>query len=55
MTGLASTAHGAYRQIVYDNPRFIAYFHAATPEREIGLAPIGSRPGRANRRTACPR
>ena len=46
MDGLASTAHGVYRRIVYDNPRFLEYFHAATPEREIGLAPIGSRPAR---------
>ena len=46
MNDLASTAHGVYRRIVYDDPRFIDYFHAATPEREIGLAPIGSRPAR---------
>jgi phosphoenolpyruvate carboxylase len=46
MQRLASTAHDTYRRIVYDDPRFIEYFHAATPEREIGLAPIGSRPAR---------
>ena len=46
MDGLASTAHDVYRQTVYDNPRFIDYFRAATPEREVGLAPIGSRPAR---------
>jgi phosphoenolpyruvate carboxylase len=46
MQRLASTAHDTYRQIVYDDARFIEYFHAATPEREIGLAPIGSRPAR---------
>ena len=46
MQRLASTAHATYRKIVYDDPRFIDYFHAATPEREIGLAPIGSRPAR---------
>jgi phosphoenolpyruvate carboxylase len=44
MDRLASTAHGVYRGIVYDDPGFIAYFQAATPAREIGLAPIGSRP-----------
>ena len=32
--------------MVYDDPRFVEYFRAATPEREIGLAPIGSRPAR---------
>jgi phosphoenolpyruvate carboxylase len=35
-----------YRQVVYDDPRFIDYFRTATPEHEIGLAPIGSRPAR---------
>ena len=46
MERLAGTAHGIYREVVYDDPRFIDYFRAATPEREIGLAPIGSRPAR---------
>jgi phosphoenolpyruvate carboxylase len=46
MERLASTAHGVYRGIVYDDPRFLEYFHAATPERELGLVPIGSRPAR---------
>ena len=46
MERLSSTAHAAYRQVVYEDPRFIEYFRAATPEREIGLAPIGSRPAR---------
>ena len=46
MERLASRAHGAYRSIVYDDPRFVEYFQAATPAREIGLAPIGSRPAR---------
>lgn len=46
MERLSSTAHGAYRGVVYDDPRFIEYFQAGTPAREIGLAPIGSRPAR---------
>lgn len=46
MDRLAATAHAVYRRAVYDDPRFIGYFRAATPEREIGLAPIGSRPAR---------
>jgi phosphoenolpyruvate carboxylase len=46
MARLAGTAHGVYRQVVYDDPRFIEYFRAATPEREVALAPIGSRPAR---------
>jgi phosphoenolpyruvate carboxylase len=46
MDRLAETAHGVYREVVYGNPRFIDYFRAATPEREIALVPIGSRPAR---------
>jgi phosphoenolpyruvate carboxylase len=46
MDRLAADAHGVYRQTVYDDPRFLDYFRTATPEREIGLAPIGSRPAR---------
>ena len=46
MDRLATTAHGVYRQVVYDNPHFVEYFRAATPERGLGLAPIGSRPAR---------
>ena len=46
MERLARTAHGVYREVVYDDPQFIDYFRAATPERELGLAPIGSRPSR---------
>ena len=46
MDRLATRAHDVYRQIVYDDPDFIAYFRTATPEREVGLVPIGSRPAR---------
>jgi phosphoenolpyruvate carboxylase len=46
MDRLASTAHAVYRGMVYDEPRFVEYFQTATPAREIGLAPIGSRPAR---------
>lgn len=46
MDRLAADAHAVYRKVVYDDPRFIDYFYAATPEREIGLVPIGSRPAR---------
>ena len=46
MDGLASKAHDVYRHIVYDDPDFIAYFRSATPEAEVGLVPIGSRPAR---------
>jgi len=46
MERLAADAHAAYRRIVYDDPRFLDYFRAATPEPEIALAPIGSRPAK---------
>ena len=34
-------------RMVYDHPRFLEYFHAATPEPELALLNIGSRPARA--------
>jgi phosphoenolpyruvate carboxylase len=46
MDRLAQTARGVYREVVYDNPRFVEYFRAATPEVELGVVPIGSRPVR---------
>jgi phosphoenolpyruvate carboxylase len=46
MDRLAAGAHAVYRRTVYDDPRFLEYFRAATPEREIALMPIGSRPAR---------
>jgi phosphoenolpyruvate carboxylase len=46
MDQLAETARTVYRQVVYEDTRFIHYFRAATPEVELGTAPIGSRPVR---------
>jgi phosphoenolpyruvate carboxylase len=46
MDRLAETAHGVYRHVVYDEPEFVPYFRAATPEVELGAVPIGSRPAR---------
>jgi phosphoenolpyruvate carboxylase len=46
MDRLAELARGLYRDVVYDNPRFIEYFRTATPEVELGVVPIGSRPVR---------
>jgi phosphoenolpyruvate carboxylase len=46
MERLAATARSVYRQIVYDDARFIEYFQLATPVRELGAVPIGSRPAR---------
>jgi phosphoenolpyruvate carboxylase len=39
-------AHDVYRQVVYDDLRFVEYFRTATPEVELAAVPIGSRPAR---------
>jgi phosphoenolpyruvate carboxylase len=46
MDRLAADACDGYRRLVYEEPRFIDYFHASTPEAEIGELNIGSRPAR---------
>jgi phosphoenolpyruvate carboxylase len=46
MDRLAADAQQGYRAVVYDDPRFIDYFRAATPEGEIGGMNVGSRPAR---------
>lgn len=46
MDRLTSEATGAYRALVYDEPRFIEYFRAATPEHALSTLNIGSRPAR---------
>jgi phosphoenolpyruvate carboxylase len=43
---LAAEATREYRRLVYDDPRFVEYFHAATPEEELTALNIGSRPAR---------
>jgi phosphoenolpyruvate carboxylase len=44
MQDLADAALRAYRALVYDDPSFVAYFHATTPISEIAELNIGSRP-----------
>jgi phosphoenolpyruvate carboxylase len=44
MDELASRARDAYRLLVYETPRFVEWFRAATPIREIAELNIGSRP-----------
>jgi phosphoenolpyruvate carboxylase len=46
MEQLRNDARDAYRAIVYEQPRFMEYFHAATPEAELSAMNIGSRPAR---------
>jgi len=46
MDRLAASATGAFRQTVYEDPRFATYFRAATPVAELDALHIGSRPAR---------
>jgi phosphoenolpyruvate carboxylase len=46
MDALASSSCAAYRAVVRDEPNFVEYFRHATPERELGKLPLGSRPAR---------
>lgn len=46
MEQLSQTAMAAYREVVRDDERFVAYFQAATPEAVLGELNIGSRPAR---------
>lgn len=46
MESLSETARAHYRAVVYEDPRFIPYFQAATPEAELDNLKIGSRPAR---------
>jgi phosphoenolpyruvate carboxylase len=49
MDRIADVTRQAYREVVYDDPRFVEYFRVATPELELGQVPIGSRPPRRDR------
>jgi phosphoenolpyruvate carboxylase len=46
---LSARAAASYRAVVYENPEFPEYFHAATPEPELRSINIGSRPARRAR------
>jgi len=46
MDRLSADAATTYRRIVYETPEFLDYFHASTPEDDIGALNIGSRPAR---------
>lgn len=46
MTRLGEDARSAYRGVVYEEPEFVPFFRAATPEVELGELNIGSRPSR---------
>lgn len=46
MEEISQRAFAAYRQVVYDDPDFLAFFQQATPLSEIEALNIGSRPAR---------
>ncbi len=46
MERIATESVAAYRSIVREEPQFVAYFRAATPEIELGKLPLGSRPAK---------
>jgi phosphoenolpyruvate carboxylase len=46
MDRLSERARSSYRDLVYENPGFLDYFHTATPEPELRGIRIGSRPPR---------
>ena len=46
MDRLSERARTSYRDVVYENPGFLDYFHTATPEPELRGLRIGSRPPR---------
>lgn len=43
---LAETGRREYRALVWEDPRFVEFFTAATPVEEISALPIGSRPSK---------
>ncbi|WP_405049933.1 phosphoenolpyruvate carboxylase [Salinicola endophyticus] len=46
MDRLADVAHAAYVGVVRENPDFVDYFRAVTPESALGRLPLGSRPAK---------
>jgi phosphoenolpyruvate carboxylase len=44
MDSMSGTAHTMYRELVYENPKFIEFWQTATPLDEIKRLHIGSRP-----------
>lgn len=44
MDNLSESSCKVYRGVVREDPSFVPYFRAATPEQELGKLPLGSRP-----------
>jgi phosphoenolpyruvate carboxylase len=43
---LANISAKAYRELVFEQPQFLQYFHSATPINELSQLPLGSRPAK---------
>ena len=48
MDRVSETSCSDYRKLVREEPRFVPYFRQATPEVELGVLNIGSRPAKRN-------
>ena len=46
MDQLAADSLAVYREVVRDEPDFVPYFRAVTPEQELTKLPLGSRPAK---------
>lgn len=46
MDSLSDVSCAMYRDYVREQPDFVPYFRAATPELELGKLPLGSRPAK---------
>ncbi|WP_028116238.1 phosphoenolpyruvate carboxylase [Ferrimonas senticii] len=46
MDEVAAHSVEAYRQMIWQEPDFVPYFRAATPEQELAALPLGSRPAK---------
>lgn len=48
MNAMSEVSCAHYRSLISDEPDFVPYFRAATPEQELGKLPLGSRPAKRN-------
>jgi len=46
MDGMAACGMKIYRSLVREEPQFVPYFRALTPEQELAKLPLGSRPAK---------
>ncbi|MEQ8860379.1 MAG: phosphoenolpyruvate carboxylase [Pseudomonadales bacterium] len=46
LAAMSTTALASYRAVVREDPDFVALFRALTPEQELGILALGSRPAR---------